>query len=90
VAVAYEYRPGHLYLNVTNRCSNACRFCVRQGADFSLAGFDMRLEREPSAAEVLDDIDRCEQERASSFEEVVFCGFGEPTFRYDSEAWRSG
>lgn len=83
MVVGYEYRPGALYLNVTNRCSNDCTFCVRQGPDFSLAGFDMRLRREPSAAEVLDDIARQEDEHGGVFDEVVFCGFGEPTYRLD-------
>jgi TatD DNase family protein len=84
MTVAYEYRPGALYLNVTNRCSNDCSFCVRRGSDFSLAGFDMRLPREPSPAEALDEVKRLEQERAEPFDEVVFCGFGEPTYRLDT------
>ena len=25
--IVYAYRPGHLYLNITNRCTNACVFC---------------------------------------------------------------
>jgi TatD DNase family protein len=83
VTIAYEYRPGSLYLNVTNRCSNDCGFCVRQGPGFSLAGFDMRLAREPSAAEVLEAIEEAAAERAAPFHEVVFCGFGEPTYRLD-------
>jgi TatD DNase family protein len=84
MTVAYEYRPGVLYLNVTNRCSNDCSFCVRRGPDFSLAGYDMRLGREPSPAEALAAVERLEQERAGPFDEVVFCGFGEPTYRLDT------
>ena len=83
MAIAYEYRPGSLYLNVTNRCSNACTFCVRQGEDFSLAGYDLRLRQEPDAQQVLDDIERQESLRGEPFEEVVFCGFGEPTYRLE-------
>jgi hypothetical protein len=32
MTIRYEYRPGSLYLNVTNACSNACTFCVRQAS----------------------------------------------------------
>lgn len=81
MTVAYEYRPGVLYLNVTNRCSNDCTFCVRRGPGFSLAGHDMRLHREPTAEEVHAAVARAEQDRGAPFDEVVFCGFGEPTYR---------
>ena len=67
---------GNLYLNLTNRCSNACSFCVRNGKE-SYYGNALWLEREPTAAEVLEQIpDR-------PFAEAVFCGFGEPTERMD-------
>jgi TatD family-associated radical SAM protein len=83
MTIAYEYRPGRLYLNVTNRCSNDCVFCVRQGPGYSLGGMDMRLAREPTADEVKGAIRAAEQERRQGrvFDEVVFCGFGEPTHR---------
>ena len=32
MVITYEVGNG-LYVNVTNRCSNACDFCVRQTAD---------------------------------------------------------
>jgi len=83
MAIVYEYRPGRLYLNVTNRCSNNCVFCVRQGPGYSLGGVDMRLAAEPTADEVTEAIRAAEQERRQGhvFDEVVFCGFGEPTHR---------
>jgi len=83
MTIAYEYRPGVLYLNVTNRCSNDCGFCVRQGPGFSLGGVDMRLETEPTVDEVKEAIGAAERERkrGRAFDEVVFCGFGEPTYR---------
>jgi TatD DNase family protein len=83
MTIGYEYRPETLYLNVTNRCSNNCTFCVRQSPDFSLAGFDMRLEKEPTVEEVLADISRQQAVRGRPFQEVVFCGFGEPTYRLE-------
>ena len=83
MTIAYEYRPGVLYLNVTNRCSNDCTFCVRRQPGYSLAGFDMRLSREPGADGVLAAISRLEDTRRRPFQQVVFCGFGEPTYRLD-------
>ena len=81
MVIGYELHPGTLYLNVTNRCSNDCIFCVRRRPGFSLGGFDMRLAVEPNGREVLDDIAHLEAARGLAFDEVVFCGFGEPTFR---------
>ncbi len=81
--IAYPYRPESLYLNVTNRCSNDCRFCVRRGGNFSLAGFDLRLTEEPTAQQVLAAITEQEAEHGGPFDEVVFCGLGEPTFRLE-------
>jgi TatD DNase family protein len=83
MVIGYELHPGTLYLNVTNRCSNDCTFCVRRRAGFSLGGFAMRLEREPAASEVLGDVARLERARGRPFDEVVFCGFGEPTLRLE-------
>ena len=68
---------GNLYINLTNRCSNACSFCVRNDKE-SYFGNALWLEHEPSAAEVIEAI----PDRA--YPEVVFCGFGEPTERLDA------
>jgi len=81
MTIAYEYRPGVLHLNVTNRCSNDCEFCVRQGPGYSLGGVDMRLASEPTVGEVKRAIGAKESRRGRPFDEVVFCGFGEPTHR---------
>lgn len=82
--VAYQYRRDALYLNITNRCSNDCIFCVRRGPGFSLAGFPMGLTREPTQDEVLQEVERVRAGAGPDrLREVVFCGFGEPTFRLD-------
>ncbi len=70
---AYEL-DGKLYINLTNRCSNDCSFCVRNGKD-SYFGNKLWLSKEPSSEEVLAQIPQMD------YDEVVFCGFGEPTFR---------
>ena len=75
-AIAYRLRNS-LYLNVTNRCPNECRFCIRERAP-GVGGHDLRLHMEPSAAEVLAAIGD-----PAAYDEVVFCGYGEPTLRWE-------
>ncbi len=74
--IAYPIRNA-LYLNITNRCSLACRFCTK-AIDFEVKGHYLKLEREPSVQEVLDAIGD-----PNAYEEIVFCGYGEPTLRID-------
>lgn len=74
--IAYPIRRS-LYLNVTNRCTNACTFCAKF-KDFTVKGHHLRLEREPTAAEVIAAIGD-----PRVWEEVVFCGYGEPLVRLD-------
>ncbi len=75
-SIAYEMW-GNLYLNITNRCTNECEFCIRYQTDI-LWGYNLRLDREPTAQELLDAIGD-----PTRFDEVVFCGYGEPTVRLD-------
>ena len=71
----YVYElDGNLYINLTNRCSNDCKFCVRNGKT-SYYGHKLWLSSEPSAQDVIKAI------KDKNYGEVVFCGFGEPTFR---------
>ncbi len=82
-AVDYAYRfasADRLYLNVTNRCTNRCTFCVR---NFQPGLGDGRLWGGPEPD--LDDVLRAVEDRggAGAFSEIVWCGFGEPTFRLD-------
>ncbi len=74
--IAYRIRNS-LYLNVTNRCTNACVFCAKF-RDFTVKGHHLRLDREPTVAEV-----RAAIGDPTRFEEVVFCGYGEPLIRLD-------
>lgn len=71
-----------LYINITNRCSNACDFCVRSHGE-ELYG-DLWLDREPTKEEILDDILARD---LAAYDELVFCGFGEPTERLDDMLW---
>ena len=81
VDVAYRFASPHrLYLNVTNRCTNRCGFCVR---NFRPGLGDGRLWGGPEPG--VDDLWRAVEDRggAGAFSEIVWCGFGEPTFRLD-------
>jgi cyclic pyranopterin phosphate synthase len=69
-----------LYLNITNRCSNDCWFCFRNFKQ-GVGGFNLKLEREPTTAEVKAALEAAFAMRR--WREVVFCGFGEPTARLD-------
>ncbi len=65
------------YINLTNRCSNSCNFCVR--INDSYKDYALWLEKEPTSAEVIAELGDL-----SDATEVVFCGYGEPLYRIDS------
>jgi len=72
------YKLGdRLYLNVTNRCTNRCSFCIRNFRD-GLGGYYLKLRVEPTPDEVIKAIGI-----PGEYEEIVFCGYGEPLIRYD-------
>lgn len=70
---------GNLYINLTNKCSNACDFCVRNerssyyGNYLWIRNGDPTVEKVIAAAKGFGDLTR--------FKEAVFCGFGEPTYK---------
>ena len=75
------YRVGNgLYANLTNKCPCACTFCIRQNGAGVYGSDSLWLEREPSVEETIAALDAA---GLSSYEEVVFCGYGEPTERLD-------
>lgn len=69
-----------LYVNVTNKCSNRCEFCIRNNGDGAYGSDSLWLEREPTRDEILDSIFSRD---LTVFPELVFCGYGEPTYRLD-------
>jgi TatD family-associated radical SAM protein len=82
LAGAIAYRGGSaVYLNLTNRCSSSCEFCIREWSD-GVFGENLRLDREPELDEVLRAVELAFLDGPA--DEVVFCGFGEPTMRLDA------
>ena len=69
-----------LYVNITNKCSNRCEFCIRNNGDGAYGSDSLWLEREPTREEILESIFSW---NLSTFPELVFCGYGEPTYRLD-------
>lgn len=77
--VFYDYGGG-LYVNMTKKCPCRCAFCIRDMVD-SLGDADsLWLKREPSMEELLAML---KQQNLAAYDEIVFCGYGEPTERLD-------
>ncbi len=83
MTIVYTYGNG-LYVNLTNRCTNACEFCVRQQGSGIYGSDSLWLEREPTKEEALQAI---LEANLSQFSELVFCGYGEPTCRLHDLLW---
>ena len=77
MTITYEVDSG-LYINVTNRCTNRCEFCIRNNGDGAYGSDSLWLEREPTVDEVLTDVFSRD---LTKYSELVFCGYGEPTMR---------
>jgi GTP 3',8-cyclase len=69
----------NLYINLTNRCSADCIFCIRNFAD-GVHGYNLKLSKEPTIEEVIEAL---EKHDLQNYKEIVFTGLGEPTLRFD-------
>ena len=70
---------GNLYLNITNRCTCNCIFCIKNYGN-GVYGYNLILSSEPDVKEVIADLGFFD---LSTFNEVVFTGLGEPLSRLD-------
>jgi TatD DNase family protein len=75
IALAYRYGDG-LYINLTSRCPTACKFCIKFSWEYMYRGFNLKLPGEPSVQEIVDFAGDVSRDK-----EVVFCGYGESTYR---------
>lgn len=67
-----------IYINLTNRCTNECIFCLRQDKD-DVCGQELWLDSENFTSE--DVIEQLKKFNLSS--EVIFCGYGEPMLKFE-------
>ncbi len=79
MCITYVVENG-LYVNMTNRCSNSCDFCIRNNGDGAYGSDSLWLSREPTVEETVASI---LSHDLTAFAELVFCGYGEPTYRLD-------
>lgn len=78
--ISYTYQiEDSLYINITNRCNADCVFCDRKGAAV-IKGFHLKMSKsqEPQADFYINEINN-----PADYKEIVFCGYGEPTIRWD-------
>lgn len=70
----------NLYVNLTNRCPYSCTFCLRKTMDSVGESESLWLDHEPNYEEVIKAFEKFD---VNQFDEIVFCGFGEPTEAFD-------
>ncbi len=75
--IAYPIRNS-LYLNTTNRCNNVCTFCAKL-TSYTVKGHYLKLKKEPTFFDVI----RAVGDEPTKYDEIVFCGFGEPLTRLE-------
>jgi TatD family-associated radical SAM protein len=75
--IAYPLH-GNCYLNITSSCTLRCTFCPKHNRTWEVQSYDLHLEHEPTADEVMAAIGD-----PTEYKELVFCGLGEPTKRLD-------
>ena len=79
MTIAYQIGDS-LYLNITNQCPCDCIFCIRNETDGINPGQSLWLDHEPTVAEIKAALSAVDFE---AYQEIVFCGYGEPTSRLD-------
>lgn len=72
---------GKIYVNLTNRCTNECIFCLRNDKD-DVCGQALWLDDENSkSSDVIEQFEKIYKETPSK--EVIFCGYGEPMLKFE-------
>ena len=72
---------GKIYINLTNRCTNDCIFCLRKDKD-DVKGQELWLDDENSTTgDVVEQFENIYKNTPSK--EVIFCGYGEPMLKFD-------
>jgi len=71
----YQIRNS-LYVNLTDRCTLTCQFCPKHNGSTTVKEHELSLNQLPSAETIIALI-----QDPSRYDEIVFCGYGEPTLR---------
>ena len=79
MSIVYDYFGG-LYINMTNRCPCRCEFCIKNFTNSLGTADSLMLDHEPTVEEVKAEL---RQWDVQDYDEVIFCGYGEPTERLD-------
>ena len=73
-----EKNPSTVYINLTNKCTNSCVFCLRSQKD-DVCGREMWHDDNYTLEDIIEQFKTYE----NSVKEVVFCGYGEPFLKKD-------
>lgn len=77
----YAYYLGNtMYINVTNLCTNKCKFCIRDQVN-SVGGVNLVMEDEKHTHE--DIIPAIKAAYKDTCDQIVFCGYGEPLIKIE-------
>ena len=72
---------GKIYINLTNRCTNDCIFCLRKDKN-DVKGQELWLDNENCTAnDVIKQLEHIYKNTPSK--EIIFCGYGEPMMKLD-------
>jgi len=77
--IAYTLH-GNRYLNITSACTLRCAFCPKFNKVWDVQGYHLKLTNKagPTVDEVMAEVGD-----PTEFNEIVFCGLGESTLRWD-------
>lgn len=80
--IVYTFE-NHVYLNITNTCPCRCEFCIRNNGDSVGEAKSLWFDKHsPSFDEIKSAIDSFDFSAYN--DEIIFCGYGEPTCAYDN------
>ena len=72
-----SYQIGNsLYLSINDRCTLECAFCPKTQGNLKVHDFDLTMDHRPEVGEIIAALGD-----PARYEQVVFCGYGEPTLR---------
>lgn len=70
---------GKIYINLTNKCTNDCIFCIRSLKD-DVCGANLWLKNDTvTSAEVINQLKAIKKDE----NDIIFCGYGEPTLKLE-------